>query len=184
MPTVYHKSGRYHSECHHHDGKVPPCIAVVQKKQSKLEVVPAVLGRQDNISMDKISDQAPSQIEITSDHDYAMISQDFEPNDKTLMVATIELEPATANFNTSLNNARATVWTEWRPQREKRTDSDDEQEDNSQKSSHEDLDDELVGMVMPEDDKDSENDSHSVDDLIEAEWEKEWAEMGVLYFLH
>jgi hypothetical protein len=37
---------------------------------------------------------------------------------------------------------------------------------------------------MPEDDDNSEPDFQSVEDRIEAEWEKEWTEMGVFHFLH
>ena len=182
------------AERRHRDGKVPPRIAAVQKKESRHEGASG-LGRnsRDDISMAKNPDRVPSPMETTLDGDYcdyAAISQElpaaFEHDNETFPVATVE--PATSSFDTSVDNARAAVWTEWRPQRENRTVSDDEQEDNTQDSGHDsaDSDDELVGLVMPEDDEDShdsEHDSQSVNDRIEAEWEKEWAEMGVLYFL-
>jgi hypothetical protein len=92
--------------------------------------------------------------------------------------------------NTSVKNARAAVWTDWRARRDKATISDDEDIDlddgSAHNSNHENSDDEEVdGLIMPEDDEDSDNeyDSQSVDDQIEAEWEREWAEMGALYFL-
>jgi hypothetical protein len=50
-------------------------------------------------------------------------------------------------------------------------------------SSGEISDEELPGLITPEDDEDedldNEHDYQSVDDQVEVEWEKEWAEMGV-----
>ena len=84
--------------------------------------------------------------------------------------------------NTSVDDAKDVVWTEWRSKRENAAVSDDEDYESKRDSTHEDSDDDLEGLVEPEDDEDSEADSQSVDDRIEAEWEKEWAEMGVLGF--
>lgn len=166
------------AERRHRDGQVPPRIAAVQINPSVAKSIKKTLKStghgQDDFSMDEISDRVASPMEIASDRDDATFSRDDY------------VEPATAASNTSVDYARAAVLTEWRPQREKGTFSisdDDEEEDNTQDSIPEDSDDELVGLVMPEDDEDSENDSQSVDDRIEAEWQKEWVEMGLLYFL-
>ena len=94
------------------------------------------------------------------------------------------IEPATAHaaVNKSVANAWATVWTEWRAQREGVTLTSDEEDANS---SCKIFDEEQPGLIMPEDDEDEdsddEHDYQSVDDQVEVEWEKEWAEMGVLY---
>jgi hypothetical protein len=195
------------AERRHRDGQVPPRIAAVQKSQSK---VAAELGhlpqsinlktvtstaasartlshvntsghRQDDIGMDENIDRVPSPMDFSLDD--AAILQDAElgvavPDE---IVMTASTESATPALNSSVDNARATVWSEWRPQREKV--SEDEEDENSADSGHENSDDELVGLVMPEDDDDSEPDSQSVEDRIEAEWEKEWTEMGVFHFL-
>jgi hypothetical protein len=83
----------------------------------------------------------------------------------------------------AVNNARAAVWTEWRAHRERASVTDDEEDETTRDrdSGHEDSDEDLPGLVMPEDDEDSDNES--VDDRIEAEWEKEWTELGVFYFI-
>ena len=77
--------------------------------------------------------------------------------------------------------------TEWRAHRERTTVSDDEDDDTTRDrhlEEHElESDDDLPGLITPEDDGDNSEDeeNESVDDWIEAEWETEWAELGELY---
>ena len=104
-----------------------------------------------------------------------------EPEDSMTIAYDNELATTTA-VNTSVEKARAAVWSEWRAQRENGNGLDDEEDNNPEDSSHEKSDEEEVGLVDPEDDADSVDECNSVDDQIEAEWEKEWAEMGALYF--
>jgi hypothetical protein len=121
----------------------------------------------------------PSPMDVYSDD--TPILPDVEP--EVLVPETVtsgNLKPATAGVNGSIDNARAAVLTEWRAKRQKATVSDEEDNDSEENSlrGNLDSDDESVGHVLPEDDEDSVDDSQSVDDRIEAEWEMEWAEMG------
>ena len=128
-------------------------------------------------------------MDIASDSDAAIL-QDVEPEvpvmvpEETVMTRTATT--GIAAVNSSVKNARAAVWTEWQARQENATVSDNEEDENTQDDGHEIFysdDDELDGLVMPEYDEDNEYDSQSVDDQIEAEWEKEWAELGMLYLL-
>ena len=174
----------------HRDGKVPPCIAAVQKSQTRVKAGISKLqsfnrtasltstAAQEDIGMDENSNRVPSPISDSN----AAILQDLEP-EVPVMVPEETMMTQTA-INPSVKNARAAVWTEWQAQRENATVLNDEEDENTQDDGHKNSDDdELDGLVMPEDDEDNEYDSQSVDDWIEAEWEKEWAELGVLYLL-
>ena len=130
------------AERRHRDGQVPPRIAAVQKSKSKVSAGLAHLSkitasanvtstpprtshhhnvntsdsehRRDNISMEEDSDRVPSPMDYQSDNG-----------------AGIEPTTNTPVLNTSVNNARAAVWNNWRPQRKKATDSDDEEKENT-----------------------------------------------------
>ena len=179
------------AECRHHDGKVTPHIAAVQKSQTRVKAGISKsqsfnrtasltsTAAQEDIGMDENSNWVPSPMDIASYWDTAIL-QDVEPEvpvmvpEETMMTQTATT--GIAAINSSVKNARAAVWTEWQAQQENATVLDDEEDENTQDDSHENSDDdELDGLVMPEDDEDNEYDSQSVDDWIEAEWEKKWA---------
>ena len=179
------------AERRHRDGQVPPRIAAVQRNQSRVsrfethestvtftvassshQVRTSGHGQDDNIDIDV--DMLDSEHQPASPFDNCFDAEAMV-SEETIIAACDE--PATVQVNISVGKAKAAVWTEWRARRENATVSDDE-------------DDDLPGLVTPEDDEDddpdedseldgdSEPDYQSVDDHIEAEWEKEWAEMG------
>jgi len=180
------------TERHHRDGQVPPCIAAIQNSQSKApkhidhltQSLDKTIGssasyharaaseEQEDVSMGEGSYRAPSPMDISLD-DTAPV-QDVESD-------SAELEDAVAN-------AKAALLAEWRTNRA--VVLDDEDADEVQDSSHKSLEEELPGLVDDDDDdeeeeEEEEEDSRSVDDRVEAEWEKEWAKMGVsLYFVY
>lgn len=188
------------AERRHRDGQVSGRIAAAQKSQTKSSIALGHLtqsikskstststsaniassSRHVNDGIEQNFIRLPSPMDVSSDD--TPILPDVEPDVQPDVLVTEET--ATAVPNGSVDNARAFVWTKWRAQRRKATVSDEE--DNEDLTFHEDSDseDELVGPVLPEDDEDSVDDSQSVDDRIEAEWEKEWAEMGLFYILH
>jgi hypothetical protein len=193
------------AERRHRDGQVPPRIAAAQmsqrqaaaglgrltesiKKTSRDVKVPASGHEQEDMSMD---DEIFNRLRVPSPMDFAsedvatgILQEDVHEAPARRESPTIAtIEPATAALSNSVANARAAVWTDWRAQREGVTvSSDEELADSSGELSEE----ELPGLITPEDDEDedldNEHDYQSVDDQVEVEWEKEWAEMGVLYF--
>jgi hypothetical protein len=174
------------AERRHRDGQVPPRIAAVQPTAARAGSPSRHLNtsehrhRQDrhDISLDEEPGGLglPTPMDFLSDDD--AILQDLEPDivvpEET--VATGSIQPAAPAVNPSVINAQAAALSNWRKQR-KAPVSDDEDDENSQHSGVQ-LEDSDDKRQMPEDDEDSEDDSNSVDDRIEAEWEKEWAEMG------
>jgi hypothetical protein len=194
------------AERRHRDGQVPPRIAAVQKNQTKVSAVPTHLihsikspaqatstaphiassshqvktsgqRQDDDIDMDHHSAASgfstPNDNSFDDDGDLPNLEPDTPVAEDTVMTASIEPATAVIQDNRSVSNARAAVWTEWRARREKVTLSDDEENENTPHGSPENSEDDLLS-----DDEDSELDCHSVDDEIEAEWEKERAEMG------
>ena len=197
------------AEHHHRDGEVPPRIAAVQGNQRQLTGVERHLSQ--SIKRTVVSTVASSSHQVeTSDHlhddniDIDMLDSEhhsmpsaspfdnsFGPNvtvpEETIIADGVEPATATIHVNRSVGRAKAAVWTEWRARRENATVSDDDEDDE---------DNDLPGLVIPEDDEDSDSDEdsepdeecqpdyQSVDDQIEAEWENEWAEMGQFLFFH
>ena len=183
------------AERRHRDGKVPPRIAAVQKKQSKVLAGPPhlihsikstatstagaqVAGGSNHVNAFNPREEDDSNIDMEQDFSGVLSPMDIILDDDPVPPTPV-LGPPTAVLqdNISVSKAKAAVWTDWRAQRENVAISDDE-------------DGGLPGLAMPENDEgsdpdedgevdeDSEPDSQSVDDDIEAEWEKEWAEMG------
>ena len=175
----------------HHDGQVPPRIAAIQNSQSKAlkhidcltqpldktigssasYYARAASAAQEDVSMGEGSYRAPSLMDISLD-DTAPL-QDVESD-------SAELEDAVAN-------AKVALLAEWQTNRA--VILDDEDVDEVQDSSHESSEEELPGLIDDDEDSDEEEeeedeDSRSVDDRVEAEWEKEWAEMGVSLWIH
>ena len=197
------------AEHRHRDGEVPPRIAAVQGNQRQLTGVERHLSQ--SIKRTVVSTVASSSHQVeTSDHlhddniDIDMLDSEhhsmpsaspfdnsFGPNvtvpEETIIADGVEPATATIHVNRSVGRAKAAVWTEWRARRENATVSDDDEDDE---------DNDLPGLVIPEDDEDSDSDEdsepdeecqpdyQSVDDQIEAEWENEWAEMGQFLFFH
>jgi hypothetical protein len=166
------------AERRHRDGQVPPRIAAVRSSKKTVRATMTVSGHeQEDISMDGSGNSnrgaSPSDYAAIEPATAAVDNRGPSPMDHPLDYPTIG--PATA----AVNNARAAVLTEWRAHRERASVSDDEEDETTRDSGHEDSDEDLPGLIMPEDDEDSDNES--VDDRIEAEWEKEWAELGVFY---
>ena len=181
------------AECRHHDGKVPPRIAAVQKNQSKvLAGPPHLIHSIKSMATSTAAAQAAGgsnhinafnpreEDDINMEQDFFRVSSPMDIIlDDDPVPPTPVLRPPTVVLqdNISVSKAKAAVWTDWRAQRENVAISDDE-------------DGGLPRLAMTEDDEDSdpdedrevdedsEPDSQSVDDDIEAEWEKEWAEMG------
>ena len=184
------------AERRHREGKVPPRIAAVhwQKPQKKVSSgIPhlsqliktvATTSEASATRADEDFNWVPSPMSVFSDNE-PILPEFPEPEDNIMMTTANNNEPVTtATVNTSVEKARAAVWSEWRAQRENEDVSDDEEDNNinPEDSSHKNSDDEQVGLVDAEDDGDSEDECNSVDDQIEAEWEKQWAEMGALNF--
>ena len=191
------------AERRHRDGQVPPRIAAVQGNQSQLTGVIRHLSR--SIKRTVVSTVASSShqvktsnhlhddnidIEMSDSEHHSMPSaspfdNSFGPDvtvpEETIIADGVEPAAATIHVNRSVGRAKAAVWTEWRARRENATISDDDEDDEEY---------DLPGLVIPEDDEDSQPDEEcqpdyqSVDDQIEAEWENEWAEMGQFLFFH
>ena len=194
------------AEHRHREGQVLPCIAAVQRNQSKVSGLEIHLSQSiKNTAMSTVASTS-HQVNTSGLRQHEFVDIDMSASEHHLgqsppaspftnpfisdsmvpggTVITASVKPATAanQVNRSVGKAKAALWTEWRAQREKVTVSDEEE------------DDELPGLVFPEDDEDSEDDEdneldedsepdyQAVDDDIEAEWEKEWAEMGELNY--
>ena len=177
------------AERRHRDGQVPPRIAAIQNSQSKAPKhidrltqpldktigssasyhARAASAAQEDVSMGEGSYRAPSPMDISLD-DTAPL-QDVESDHSA------ELEDAVAN-------AKAALLAEWQTNRA--VISDDEDADEVQDSGHESSEEELPGLIDDDDEEEEEDeDSRSVDDdRVEAEWQKEWAEMGVSLRIH
>jgi hypothetical protein len=176
------------AERRHRDGQVPPRIAAIQNSQSKVtkhggrvsqsfeKIITsstshharAASEEQEDASMDESSYRAPSPMDIALDDTGTLL----------------DVERESAELDDAVVNAKAAVLAEWRTERA--VVSDDEDASEVQDSSHESSEDELPGLVEDDEvEEDEEEDSQSVDDRVEAEWEKEWAEMGMsLHFAY
>lgn len=169
------------TERRHRDGQVPPRIAAIQQSQSK---VTKSIGRRTQ-PIKKLEDSEPSIMDEGSDR--APSPMDTRCDDSELYEPAI-LFPAAVNDSESqaVANARAAVLAEWRMDRGAVSDSDDDSgEEKDYESSHLESEEELPGLEDGESaDSESEDDTQSVDNRIEAEWEKEWAEMGTSFQLY
>ena len=131
--------------------------------------------------MDEGSDRTPSLTPNNIDCDtIAFPNIDANPGPK-LQVNEPAIFPAAGNASDSVVNARVAVWAVWRTDRG--ADSDEsksklEEEEYDHSADSESLEDEFPGL------EDDEDDTQSVDDRIEAEWEKEWAEIGALFHFY
>jgi hypothetical protein len=172
------------AERRHRDGQVPPRIAAIQNSQSNVtkhggrisqsneRIITSSASRhtraaseeQEDVSMSEGSYRAPSPMDI--------------PLDDTGSLPDVERK--SAELEDAVVHAKAAVWAEWRTERAVVSDDDDASEVQDESS-----EDELPGLVEDDEVEDDEEDSQSVDDRVEAEWEKEWAEMGVsLHFIY
>ena len=97
-----------------------------------------------------------------------------------------DVESDSAELEDTVANAKAALLAEWQTNRA--VISDDEDAEEVQDSGHESSEEELPGLIDDDEDSDEEEeeeeDSRSVDDRVEAEWEKEWAEIGVSLQIH
>ena len=181
------------AERRHREGKVPPRIAAVRKPQKKVSSgIPhhsqpimtdaATTSDASATHAEEDFNRVPSPMSVFSD-DVPILPEFPEPEDD-MTIANNNEPVTTAAVNTSVEKARAAVWSEWRAQREIEGVSDDEEDNNGNPEDipHEYSDDEQVGLGDAEDEGDSDDECNSVDDQIEAEWEKQWAEMGALNF--
>lgn len=126
--------------------------------------------------MDEGFDREPSPMNTRCD---AFRFLDVEANTKQSELDEPPIFPAAVNGSESqaVINARAAVLAEWRIDSGAVSESDDESgKEKDYESSHSESEEELPGLE--DDGSESEDDTQSVDDQIEAEWEKEWAEMG------
>jgi hypothetical protein len=122
--------------------------------------------------MDEGSDRVPSPMD-TADDTIAFLD-DVEVDPELGDPATF---PAPRPVNDSVVNATVAVFAEWRTDTRGAV-SDDESEEEECESNHEGSENECSGL----EDDDVYDDAQSVADRIEAEWEKEWAEMGASFY--
>jgi len=158
------------TERRHRDGQVPPRIAAIQQSQSHISksgrcTRPIKKTQDSSMDSDNSDTNMPSLMDTRND----------TPTFPDVEVTGPEFDEPAVAFPTAVNgsivNARAAVWAEWRTGRG--AVSDDEIEEEEHDSGNECSEDELLGL------EDDEVDTQSVDDRIEAEWEKEWADIGV-----
>ena len=170
----------------HREGQVPPRIAAVQRNQSKVSRLERHLSQSINKTVMSTVASTSHQVNTSGLRQDEFIDIDmsdlehhlgqsppaspftnlFIPDsmvpDGTVITASVKPATAAIQVNRSVGKAKAALWTEWRAQRENVTVSDEEE------------DDELPGILFPEDDEDSDHDEDSepdyqaVDDDIEA----------------